>query len=345
MPDELTIDAFLARPPGVPIVDVRTPDEFAAGHIPGAVNVPLFSNEERAEIGTAYKREGRSRAVSIGLRRVGPRLEELAGTLLDLTDRAEPRLHIHCWRGGMRSGSVAWLMESAFGCRVATLKGGYKAFRRWVLESFAIPREVRFVSGLTGSGKTEILRQLAQLGECTVDLEKLANHKGSAFGQLGESPQPTQAQFENALALAWRATDPARPVWLEDESRMIGKRVLPEPIWDRKLDARFHVIELPDDERIAHLCEIYAGFRPAELEAGVEAIRSRLGGGRAKAAFEALHHGDFAGACRIILSYYDRTYQTCLAVHPPENITRHPFTKLEPRAIAETLIESTRPSP
>ena len=177
-----------------------------------------------------------------------------------------------------------------------------------------------------------------------MDLEGLAHHKGSVFGQLGEAPQPTQAQFENTLALAWRATDPARTVWLEDESRMIGKRVLPEPIWDRKLDARFHVVELPDDERISHLCAIYAGFPPAELEAGVEVIRSRLGGGRAKAAVEALHNGDFAGACRIILSYYDRTYQTCLAAQPPEKITRHSFMKLDPRAIAAALIESSRPS-
>lgn len=345
MPEELGIDEFLARPPGVPIIDVRTPDEFAAGHIPGAVNVPLFTNEERIEIGTAYKQEGRSRAVSLGLRRVGPRLEALAGRLLELSGRHDSRLHIHCWRGGMRSGSVAWLMESTFGCRVATLKGGYKAFRRWVLDSFDIPREVRFVSGLTGSGKTEILKELADLGECMVDLEGLAHHKGSAFGQLGETPQPAQAQFENALALAWRATDPGRPVWLEDESRMIGKRVLPEPIWNLKLDARFDVIEIPDEERIAHLCEIYARFSPTELEAGVEAIRSRLGGGRAKAAIEALRGGDFAGTCRLVLSYYDRAYQACLAVHPPENITRHPFQKLDPRAIAAALIASTRPSP
>ena len=344
MPDELQTDDFLARPRGVPIIDVRTPDEFAIGHIPGAVNVPLFSNEERAEIGTAYKQKGRSSAVSIGLRCVGPRLEELAHTLLDLTDPVAPRLHIHCWRGGMRSASVAWLMESTFGCHTATLKGGYKAFRHWVLESFAIPRELRVIAGFTGSGKTEILKQLAMLGECCVDLERLARHKGSAFGKLGEAAQPTQAQFENELALAWRATDPEHPVWLEDESRMIGKRSLPEAIWEQKQDARLHVIELPEEERIVHLCKIYACFPADELAASVEAIRSRLGGGRAKATIEALHSGDFSGACRIILSYYDHAYQNCLALHPPENVARHPFAKLESRMIAASLIQSTRPS-
>ena len=345
MPDELAIDDFLACPSGVPIIDVRTPDEFALGHIRGAVNVPLFSNAERAEVGTAYVQDGRHSAVRIGLRCVGPRLEQLACRLLDLTDAAAPRLHIHCWRGGLRSTSVAWLMETTFGCRVATLKGGYKAFRRWALGALSLSRDLRIVSGLTGSGKTEILQQLAALGENTVDLEGLANHKGSAFGQLGEAAQPTQAQFENDLALVWHATVPGRPVWLEDESRMIGKRVLPEALWELKKTARFHVVELPEAQRIAHLCKIYAGFPPGQLEACVETIRSRLGGGRAMAAIEALRRGEFAAACHIILTYYDRTYQTCLALSPPANITRHPFPVLEPHLIAETLLESTRSSP
>lgn len=340
MPAELATDDFLTPPPGVPIIDVRTPAEFALGHIPGALNVPLFSNAERAEIGTAYLQESRERAVSIGLRCVGPRLEEFARTLLDLTSPAARGLHLHCWRGGMRSGSVAWLMEATFGCRVATLKGGYKAFRRWVLESFAVPRELRLVAGLTGCGKTEILQQLAALGESTVDLEGLAHHKGSAFGRLGGDPQPTQAQFENDLALAWRATVSEAPVWLEDESRMIGKRVLPVEIWERKQAARFHVVELPADERIRHLCKGYAGFPAEQLAACVESIRPRLGGSCATAACEALDSGDFAAACRLILPYYDRTYQKCLGIHPPENITRHSFTKLDPQMIAAELKEA-----
>ena len=345
MPDDLTTGDFLACQGGGAIIDVRTPAEFAQGHIPGAVNVPLFSNQERTEIGIVYIQQGRIPAVSLGLRRVGPRLEELARTLLGLTDPADRRLRIHCWRGGMRSASVAWLMESTFGCRVTTLMGGYKAFRRWVLASFAIPREVRVVAGLTGCGKTVILKQLADLGACVVDIERLANHKGSAFGNLGEDAQPTQAQFENDLAFAWRATDPARPVWLEDESRMIGRRVLPDALWERKNHARFHVVALPDDERIAHLCQTYAGFPPAQLAACVAAIRQRLGGGRTMAAIEAIHSGDFATACRVMLTYYDRTYQNCLTAYPPDHITRHAFPKLDSRMIAAALLESARSSP
>ena len=345
MPADLTPDDFLRYPDGGVIVDVRTPAEFAQGHIPGAVNVPLFSNEERAEIGTAYVQQGRAPAVSLGLRRVGPRLDELAQTLLGLTDPANPRLRIHCWRGGMRSGSVAWLMEAMFGCRVATLRGGYKAFRRWVLASFDISRKLRVVAGLTGTGKTAILRQLNNLGESVVDLERLANHKGSAFGNLGEDAQPTQAQFENDLAFALRATDPARPVWLEDESRMIGRRELPAALWERKNAARFHVVEVPDDERINHLREIYAGFPPDQLVACVKAIHQRLGGGRTKSAIEAIRRSDFATACRIALTYYDRAYQNSLTTYPPDRVTRHAFSKLDPRAIAAELLESTRFSP
>ncbi len=346
MPDVLTPDEFLAGPPDAPIIDVRTPAEFALGHIPGAINVPLFSDAERAEIGCAYRHDGRHVAVCLGLRHVGPRLEQLARSLLELTDPAAPHLRLHCWRGGMRSGSVAWLMESTFGCQVTTLNGGYKAFRHWVLASFAIPRNLRVVAGLTGSGKTAILHQLDHLGAATIDLEALAHHKGSAFGNLGELPQPTQAQFENSLALAWRATRADQPVWLEDESRMIGKRALPEALWLQKQNAQLHVVDLPDEQRVNHLCDVYAGFPAADLAAHIATIRSRLGGGRAKSAVEALDQGDFAAACRIILSYYDRAYQNCLALYPPQRITRHGFTRLQPDAIAAALLDaSTRPPP
>jgi len=345
MPDELAIDDFLARPPGVALIDVRTPHEFALGHLPGAINVALFSNEERAAVGTAYTQHGRREAVSLGLRWVGPRLEELARRLLDLTDPADPRLYLHCWRGGLRSASVAWLMETTYGCHVATLQGGYKSFRRWVLAAFAVPRDVQVVAGLSGSGKTAILRQLAALGESTVDLEALANHKGSVFGSLGEVAQPSQAQFENELALAWCATAAGRPVWLEDESRMIGRRVLPGTLWARKQQARIHVVELPTDERIRHLCATYAGFAPARLAACVEAIRPRLGAARATAALAALTCGDLAAACGHILTYYDRTYQKCLTLYPSEHVTRHPFPRLDPNGIAATLQQATRPLP
>lgn len=337
MPDILDIDAFLDRGRGLPVLDVRTPAEFENGHIPGAVNVPLFSNEERAEVGTAYVRQGRRVAVSLGLARVGPKLEALSQRLIDLADRSPGGLLIHCWRGGMRSGSVAWLAEM-LGIPAFTLAGGYKAFRRKVLTSFGQPRRVRVVAGLTGTGKTAVLRALAARGEQVIDLEAHARHKGSAFGDLGEEPQPRQEQFENELALAWLALDPEKPVWLEDESRMIGKRVLPAGVWDCKQAGEFEVIILPENERIARLREMYAGFPVHTLEVRVEAIRSRLGGLRAKEVFAALSEGKPDDACRIILTYYDRAYQKCIDAIPAERKRVHGFPILDPDAIAVSLL-------
>ncbi|MGD9420862.1 MAG: tRNA 2-selenouridine(34) synthase MnmH [Verrucomicrobiota bacterium JB025] len=340
MARSLSVDDFLDRSDGAVVVDVRTPDEFAKGHIPGAVNVPLFSNEERAEIGTAYKRQGRKPAVSLGLRFLGPRMEEFAEELLALAGGGERPLHVHCWRGGMRSGSVAWLMESAYDCRVAVLKGGYKRFRNWVLGSFSLPRNLRVVSGLTGCKKTAILHRMEEMGECVVDLEGLANHKGSAFGSLGEEPQPTQAQFENDLAVAWRALDPQRVVWVEDESRMVGRRVIPQEIWELKQQAPYHVVEIPEEERVGHLCGVYGNHTAEELEERVVMIRSRLGDARAREAVDAIRDGDIAGACRVLLFYYDRNYQKSINAIADERRMVHRFEHADPGLIARSLVDS-----
>lgn len=336
MADALSVDAFLARAARVPVIDVRTPAEFAQGHLPGAVNVPLFSDAERAEVGTAYKHAGRRAAVHIGLAHVAPRMNDLAGRIFALADPAGGEVLVHCWRGGMRSGGVAWLME-AFGCRVATLAGGYKAFRRWALESFAARRELEVLGGLTGCGKTAVLQQLRARGTQVVDLEALARHKGSVFGNLGEEPQPSQQQFENELALAWRATDPARPVWLEDESRMIGRLVLPEALWRQKQAGRFHILELPVDHRVPALCRIYAGFPADQLTARIAAIGRRLGAERTRAAIEAIHAGRLAEACRLALDYYDRTYQKSIDALPPERVRRLAAADPDPAALAAAL--------
>jgi tRNA 2-selenouridine synthase len=341
MPEELQVDAFLARAGELPVIDVRTPSEFALGHIPGAVNVPLFSDDERAEVGTTYKKTGRREAVMVGLRLVGPRLDRFSEQLLEHAGAHGNRALVNCWRGGMRSASVAWLLEN-FECRVATLKGGYKAFRGWVLESFELPRKVSVVAGLTGSGKTAVLGELARLGQQVIDLEGLAHHKGSAFGALGEKEQPPQQQFENRLALEWRASDPERPLWLEDESRSIGRLGLPEAIWDQKKVGRFHFLELPDEERVRHLCEGYAAHPPEVLAGRVEAISRRLGSERVSRAIGAIENGDHATACRIVLAYYDKAYRHCLEKAAPDPLEFHRFETLDPAAIAATLAEAER---
>ena len=340
----LPIDEFLARAREWPVLDVRTPAEFADGHLPGARNLPLFADDERAAIGTCYAHHGRAAAVRVGLEHIAPRITGLAEELLEIAAPANGKLLIHCWRGGMRSGSVAWL-ASTLGCRVATLAGGYKAFRRKVLESFTIERAVRVVAGLTGTGKTEVLQALGRQGAQVIDLEALARHKGSAFGDLGEAAQPTQEQFENDLAMAWLALDPARPVWLEDESQMIGKLVVPPPIWNRKRAGHFAVIELPDEARIARLREVYAGFPLAQLESRLEAIRRRLGGDRTNQALAALRTGDTTTACRLMLHYYDRTYRTALTGIPAERMTVYSFDRCDPAVVATAMLQTKPATP
>lgn len=333
---EWSIDDFLARARELPVLDVRTPAEFTSGHIPGAVNLPLFSDKERAEVGTAYKQQGREVAVRIGLERVAPKMTWLADRLLEASSTSGGELLIHCWRGGMRSGSVAWL-AGTLGCRAATLIGGYKAFRRRVLDSFEMQRKIRVVAGLTGTGKTAILKALAEKGEAVIDLEALACHKGSAFGDLGESPQPRQEQFENDLACAWMTLDPERPVWIEDESRMIGKCVIPPALWEQKCRARFAVVEIPEPARIANLREVYAGFPLDQLAPRIEAIRGRLGGDRANKVIAALRTGDPNEACSLLLTYYDRTYRKGLAEIPGDQVSAHHFEHFDPAAIAGNL--------
>jgi tRNA 2-selenouridine synthase len=339
MPEVLTIEDFLAKAGGMPIIDVRSPGEFALGHIPGAVNVPLFDDDERAEIGTTYKQVGRREAVMVGLNRLGPKLGDFSAQLL--FHASGNRALVHCWRGGMRSESVAWLMER-FGCRVATLAGGYKAFRHWVLDSFEQPRHIHVIAGLTGSGKTEVLDALAARGAQTIDLEALAHHKGSAFGALGQAPQPPQQQFENQLAFPWRAASPDRPLWLEDESRHIGKVSLPLAVWRQKQQGRFHFVQVPDEDRVQHLCRGYAGHPPGQLADRIEAIRKRLGGDRVREAIDAVENGDPATACRILLAYYDKAYRRCLDEAAPGELEIHPFESLNPARMASSLIETTQ---
>lgn len=334
----LPIAEFLARARELPVLDVRTPAEFAKGHVPGAVNLPLFSNEERAGIGTAYLHQGRQSAVQLGLAMVGPRLPGLATALLAAASPGG--LLIHCWRGGMRSESMAWL-AGMLGCRVATLAGGYKSFRREALACFDRERKLRVVAGLTGTGKTAVLHALAERGEPVLDLEALARHKGSVFGDLGEQPQPTQEQFENDLATALWSTDPGRPLWIEDESQTIGRRVVPPALWNRKRRSRFAVIELPLEARVDHLCKTYQNHPAEQLESRIEGIRRRLGGERTNQALAAFRAGDTAAACRLLLHYYDRTYRNSLAALPAEQVSVHHFERCDPGLIADTLRNST----
>lgn len=306
MTEPISVEEFLTKSRTIPVADVRTPAEYEKGHIPGAFLFPLFNNGERAEVGTLYVQEGRTAAVLKGLQLVGPRLEAMARRGLEIAGGGS--LLLYCWRGGMRSQSVAWLMEKV-GIRCYTLENGYKAYRNHLLGFFNnIPPTIHVLGGLTGSGKTERLLQMAAAGEQVIDLEGLANHKGSAFGNLGNPPQPSTEHFQNLLFRAFSQMDPSRPVWLEDESRNVGRCSLPDGLWEKMQQARLFLLETSREERVERLMREYGNFDPDVLETAILKIQKRLGFDQSKKAIEACHNGNIRKALEICLAYYDKAY-------------------------------------
>lgn len=188
-----------------PVIDVRSPAEFAHAHFPNAQNLPLLNNEERAIVGTTYKHEGNQTAVLKGYELVGHKFSDYIKLAIKIAPNK--KVNIYCWRGGLRSNIMAFVLHTA-GFEVNLLQGGYKKYRNWVLETLEQPKQIKIVGGKTGSGKTYVLHQLKMLNQQIIDLEGLAHHKGSAFGSLGQAPQPSIEMFENNLAIQWCKIDP-----------------------------------------------------------------------------------------------------------------------------------------
>lgn len=310
----IPLEEFLRlRAAGSIVADVRSEKEFGEGHIPGARNLPLLNNEHRAIVGTEYKHNGQEAAIRKGWDLAGPALGQLYRQARKWMKDAP--LLLHCWRGGMRSEIAAWV--SAFGGgEVYVLEGGYKAYRHHILAALLqTPPLLQVIGGKTGAGKTDYLKQLAGQGEQVIDLEGLAHHKGSSFGALGQEPQPSQEQFENNLAEALLACNPERPVWLEFESRTIGRMVLPETLFHAMLAAPMTVLDVPDEVRIRRLLREYGGFPVPDLEAATLRIAKRLGGQHVARALQALHTGDLETWMRVCLQYYDKTYSYGIEMH------------------------------
>jgi len=298
-----------------PVVDVRAPSEFAQGHIPGARNLPLFSDEQRAAVGTTYKQQGRQAAVQLGLELVGPRLGELGSQLSAWAEEAGGApLRLHCWRGGMRSESVAWL-ASQLDLPVVLLEGGYKSFRRWALALFDTPWPIHLMGGRTGSGKTDLLLALAERQVAVVDLEGLAHHRGSSFGSLGMPPQPSSEHYENRIALALHGYREAEQIWVEAESVQVGRCRIPGGIWRQMQAAPLLEIRRPLEERLEQLVEVYGSQDPDALKEATERIARRLGPQRTAAALEAIEAQQWGEAARQMLDYYDRCYDHELERH------------------------------
>jgi tRNA 2-selenouridine synthase len=314
------------------LLDVRSESEFFQGRIPGAVNVPLLDDETRKEVGITYKQQGKNAAVEKGFELTGGKFHTFIRTVQSYlatqpqTANFKPQTALlYCWRGGMRSGIMSWLLETA-GIRTILLKGGYKSYRRWALQQIETERKIIVLGGKTGSGKTFLLNRLKESGEQVLDLEALANHRGSAFGAIGMEPQPRQEHFENLIAFELGKTNPNQTLWIENESRRVGSLKVPDSLFNHMLAAPLVEIVLSYEERINRIDAEYGKFPVEELKANTIKLERSLGGGRMKEAVQLLEENKIREWIKMMLEYYDKTYEYGLSLRNREQITKVEFT-------------------
>lgn len=308
-PRTVGVDALASHPDRL---DVRSPSEYAEDHVPGAISCPVLDDGERALVGTLHAEQGAFEAKKVGAALVSRRI----ATILETVARDQPRGWsplVYCWRGGKRSESLAHVLNE-IGFPAVRLEGGYRTWRRHVVARLAtLPGEFRYrvVCGVTGSGKSRLLAALAAEGAQVLDLEGLAQHRGSLLGDLPGAPQPSQKAFETAIHEAYGRLDPRRRVWVESESRKIGALQVPDALLARMREARCVLLELPTAARIALLKEEYAHFLadPAALAARLAHLKA-LHGQATIGRWSALAHaGDFDALVHDLLaSHYDPTY-------------------------------------
>ena len=339
--EKIHIEQFLNLAKQHPVLDVRSPGEYKHAHIPGAHSFPLFTDEERKIVGTAYKQQSREEAIKFGLDFFGPKMKKMVeeaesivfspesgGKIQNSNDR--PATHnsrlilVHCWRGGMRSGAVSWLLD-LYGFKVYTLVGGYKKFRHYVLDTFKMPFQFNLIGGYTGSGKTDLLKTLKEKGESIIDLEEIAKHKGSAFGNIGMPEQPGQEMFENSLAMELRETlavdrkslsektnndqqSTNNCIWLEDEAQRIGLVNLPTDFWGSMRNSPLYFLDIPFEERLKKIVLDYGHLDTERMIDAIKRISEKLGHLNAKNAILGLKEGKIDESFAILLKYYDKFY-------------------------------------
>jgi tRNA 2-selenouridine synthase len=304
----ITINQFLSLPASYCLIDVRSEAEFDHAHIPQAQNLPILNNEERKLVGTTYKQKSKEDAIKLGLEYFGPKLNTFITKAEEWSKQNQTKTFVvYCWRGGLRSKTMAWLLNM-YGFDVFTIQDGYKAFRTWCLQQFEQSHKLIVLGGFTGSNKTKTLHHLQQMNEPVIDLEALASHKGSAFGQLGMPPQPSTEMFENKLALQLYYHKETT-VWIEAESPRIGKINLPLSFFEKMKQAIYIKLDIPFEQRLELIINDYGFFDKKALQEAIERIKNRLGGLATQQAIEYLHSNNLQHCFGILLQYYDKYYE------------------------------------
>jgi tRNA 2-selenouridine synthase len=330
----MDISRFLEIRGQLPLVDVRSEGEYQQGHIGSSINIPILNNEERIIVGTTYKQHGQQEAIRAGFRLVGPRLADI----IAIAEQLGNELIVHCWRGGMRSGNFCQFVGMA-GIKTLQIKGGYKAYRRLALESFKAPYYLVVLAGLTGSGKSDVLRALKKLGEQVIDLEALASHKGSAFGGIGQGPQPTTEQFQNDFFDALMEFDRTKRIWIEDESIAVGKIFLPVDFWNTMNTSSIVTMTVPKAVRISRLVNEYGNVDQEAFAVALKGITRKLGGQHYNAAAESVAKNDMYNAIDLILNYYDKAYTNGIERKKDRIKLSMPWDGLNVNAFAVDLLE------
>lgn len=308
MSEKLGVEEFLKDSKKGVVIDVRSPSEFEVGHIEGAYNIPLFSDSQRAVVGTIYKQAGKQEAVDKGLEFVSTKMVDIVKQARELSGGR--RIFVYCWRGGMRSNSMAWLFSTA-GMKTSLLEGGYKAYRSQLdLSVERFKGQLIVLGGPTGGGKTAVLHQLKRLGEQVIDLEGLANHRGSVFGNVGK--QPTTETFINKLHYELSLLDTNKRIWCEGESKAIGSVFIPESFFDLMHKSRYLYMDVPVEDRLDRVMDDYSEISIDILKECFTKITKRMGGQNVKAALEAIESGDVRFAASLALDYYDKGYKNSI---------------------------------
>ena len=301
-----------------PLIDVRSPSEYYKGHMPNSINIPLFDNEERSIVGTIYKNYGREKAVIQGLEYTAIKIENIINRLFEAINvyksrnhnsiSEDPTLKIYCARGGMRSQSICWLLEK-YKQKSVTLNNGYKSYRKWSLDSFNKKWEIIVMGGKTRVGKTKLLKLLGKNNFQIIDLEGLANHRGSTFGGLGMREQPSNEQFENLIAERLKGFKKNNKILVEAESSNIGKCKIPHEFFSQMKTAERIEIKKSESNRLEELINTYSIFKEKDLIEAIIRIKKRLGPQRTKIAIESIKNKDWKSVCKSVLEYYDKCYE------------------------------------